>query len=136
MTLQELTPEKAGESINDRMRKDLQAAYELASQGNSLDYYKEMLRTFQEEAIAREQAKQAKQAAKAEAAAKPDTDDDVEMEDAGDTETPAKKSKKRKAEGEAAVSPCYHRTTLYDSLRLTRLRRLSDLTRSRSPRSR
>jgi len=104
MTLQELTPERAGESINDKMRKDLQAAYELASQGNSLDYYKEMLRTFQEEAIAREQAKQAKQAAKTEATAKATADDDVDMEDAGDSETPAKKSKKRKAEGEAAVS--------------------------------
>lgn len=78
------------------MRKDLQAAYELAAEGHDLDYYKDLLQQFQEELVAKEEAKKTK---KSKAIAADSMDLDVE-EDA----TPAKKSKKRKAEDETAVS--------------------------------
>ena len=40
----ELSPEKAKDSINEKMRKDLKAAFELAAEGNSVEHYKNMLR--------------------------------------------------------------------------------------------
>ncbi|CAI4216490.1 unnamed protein product [Parascedosporium putredinis] len=88
-------PEQASEAINDKMRKDLQAAYELAAEGHDLDYYKDLLQQFQEELVAKEEAKKTK---KSKAIAADSMDLDVE-EDA----TPAKKSKKRKAEDETAT---------------------------------
>lgn len=94
-SLQELSPEQASEAINDKMRKDLQAAYELAAEGHDLDYYKDLLQQFQEELVAKEEAKKTK---KSKAIAADSMDLDVE-EDA----TPAKKSKKRKAEDETAT---------------------------------
>lgn len=79
------------------MRKDLQSAYELASEGHDLDFYKELLQQFQEELVAKEEAQKAKKSKKAAAAI-----DEMDI-DAVD-KTPAKKSKKRKAEDEVAVS--------------------------------
>lgn len=78
------------------MRKDLQAAYELAAEGHDLDYYKDLLQQFQEELVAKEEAKKSKKSK----AAVADSMDIDEVEEA----TPAKKSKKRKAEDETAVS--------------------------------
>ena len=96
-SLQELTPEQASAAINDKMRKDLQSAYELASEGNGLDFYKDVLQQFQEDLVAKEEAQKAKKKKAAAAAA-----DEMDI-DAVD-KTPAKKSKKRKAEDEVAVS--------------------------------
>ncbi|SPO00854.1 uncharacterized protein DNG_03602 [Cephalotrichum gorgonifer] len=95
-SLQELSPEQASEAINDKMRKDLQSAYELASEGHDLDFYKEVLQQFQEELVAKEEAQKAKKKKAAAAAA-----DEMDI-DAVD-KTPAKKSKKRKAEDEVAT---------------------------------
>ena len=75
------------------MRKDLQSAYGLASEGHDLDFFKELLQQFQEEMVAKEEAQKAK---------KKKAVDDMDI-DAVD-KTPAKKSKKRKAEDEVAVS--------------------------------
>lgn len=78
------------------MRKDLQSAYDLASQGNDLDFYKELLQQFQEDLVAKEEAQKAKKKKRASAI------DEMDI-DAVD-KTPGKKSKKRKAEDEVAVS--------------------------------
>lgn len=94
-SLQELSPEAASAAINDKMRKDLQSAYELASKGNDLDFYKGLLQQFQEELVAKEEAQKAK---KKRASAVDEMDIDAV------DKTPAKKSKKRKAEDEVAVS--------------------------------
>ncbi|KAL3961823.1 hypothetical protein ACCO45_003346 [Purpureocillium lilacinum] len=75
--LSELTPEKAKDSITDKMRKDLRSAMELAAEDHPIDYYKNILTKFQEEQIAQEEARK-------EAAATP------------------KKSKKGKGKGKAA----------------------------------
>ncbi|KAL1898072.1 hypothetical protein Cpir12675_002091 [Ceratocystis pirilliformis] len=83
--LSELTAEKARETKTEKMRKDLQAAFELASEGHPIEYYKDMLQQFQEEMVAAEEA--AKEAAEAKAKASLEVPDD---------EAP-KKSKKRKA---------------------------------------
>lgn len=94
-SLQELSPEAASAAINDKMRKDLQSAYELASEGHDLDFYKELLQQFQEELVAKEEAQKAK---KKRASAVDEMDIDAV------DKTPAKKSKKRKAEDETVVS--------------------------------
>lgn len=96
-SLQELSPDQASAAINDKMRKDLQSAYELASEGNGLDFYKDVLQQFQEDLVAKEEAQKAKKKKAAAAAA-----DEMDI-DAVD-KTPAKKTKKRKAEDEVAVS--------------------------------
>ncbi|KAL5624640.1 hypothetical protein BROUX41_004700 [Berkeleyomyces rouxiae] len=83
--LSELSSEKARETKTDKMRKDLQAAYDLASEGHPISYYKDMLHQFQEEMVAAEEA--AKEEAEAKAKASLEVPDD---------EAP-KKSKKRKA---------------------------------------
>lgn len=96
-----MTPEKAKDSINDKMRKDLKAAYELAAESHSVEHYKDMLQGFEEEAIKRQEAEAAaaatpKKSKKAKAA-----DDDVDMADVG--ESAKAKSKKRKADEETSV---------------------------------
>ena len=105
-SLTELTPEKASDSITEKMRKDLREAFELASQNNPIDYYKDVLKQFQEELIAQEEAKK-------EAAATPKKSkkgkakapaDDLEMDDVDDDVPEKPKSKKRKAEDDASVS--------------------------------
>ncbi len=101
------------ETVNDKMRKDLQKAHELAAEANPLSHYKELLQQFQEEL---EEAARAQVQAQSTPAKKPkkgktaveeaDVDGDIEMaEDGGEEEAvDEKKSKKRKA-SEEAVSP-------------------------------
>lgn len=87
-----------------KIRKDLKAAFELAAEQHPLDYYKDVLKKFEEEFLAKQQAAQAaaatpKKSKKAKAA---DSDEDVEMADVGAS---AKgKNKKRKAEDDTSVS--------------------------------
>lgn len=87
------------------MRKDLQAAYELASQGNDLDVYKELLQQFQEELVAKEEAQKAKKK-------RSSAVDEMDIDSVDNT--PAKKAKKRKAEDEMAVSVSPSATWLPD----------------------
>lgn len=110
--LSELDPSTVGSMITTKMRKDLQNAHLLAAEQNSLDYYKNVLREFEEQRLAKLEAKKAKKtpkkAAKAVEAAAGDEDEDVEMADIdeGDDVEPAEKkskSKKRKAEEEAST---------------------------------
>ncbi|OAA49465.1 PWWP domain-containing protein [Metarhizium rileyi] len=101
--LSELSAEKAKDTINDKMRKDLKAAFELAIEHHPVEYYKDILKSFQDELIAQEEARR-------EAAATPKKgkkgktkavdDEDVEMVE---PDASAKKSKKRKAEDEVAT---------------------------------
>lgn len=91
------------------MRKDLKAAFELAIEQNSIEHYKAILQSFQDELIAQEEARK-------EAAATPkkskkgkakvtDEDEDVDMDMEDAEEAPKAKPKKRKAaDEEAAVS--------------------------------
>ncbi|EHK45253.1 hypothetical protein TRIATDRAFT_299943 [Trichoderma atroviride IMI 206040] len=105
--LSELTADKARDTIGDKMRKDLKAAFELAIEQNSIEHYRAILQSFQDELIAQEEARK-------EAAATPkkskkgkakvtDEDEDVDMEDA--EEAPKAKPKKRKAADEEAAVP-------------------------------
>ena len=104
--LTELSAEKAAESAKkDKMRKDLKSAFELAAAHHPLDYYKDILRSFEEEMKAAAEAaalaaatpkKSKKGKSKADG-----EDEDVEM---GDGTESVKKAKKRKAEEETSVS--------------------------------
>ncbi|PHH60327.1 hypothetical protein CDD81_1853 [Ophiocordyceps australis] len=99
--LSELTAEKAKDSVTDKMRKDLRAAFELAAEHHAVDHYKQILENFEQEQIAQEEAKKQaaatpKKSKKAKTKATED-DDDVEMEDA-DAPPKSAKSKKRKAD--------------------------------------
>ncbi|KAK3372517.1 PWWP domain-containing protein [Podospora didyma] len=88
----------------DKMRKDLQAAHELASENHPLQYYKDLLQQFQDEQLAQEEAKEkarADKAAKAAAQSKAkkgkaavDDDEDVDMADAADDDNTPVKVKK------------------------------------------
>lgn len=112
--LSELNAEKAKDTINDKMRKDLKAAFELAIEQHPVTYYKDILQSFQEELIAQEEARR-------EAAATPKKGkkgknkaaDEEEEEDAEmvEVDASAKKSKKRKAEEEVAVSLTFSEPT-------------------------
>ena len=93
------------------MRKDLQAAHLLAAEQNDLDYYKNVLREFEEQRLANLEAKAAKARTPKKKAAEPvpDEDGDLEMGDVSDgppVQASEKKSKakKRKAEEEQGVS--------------------------------
>ncbi|KAI0140997.1 hypothetical protein F4776DRAFT_676896 [Hypoxylon sp. NC0597] len=109
--LSELDPSTVASMITTKMRKDLQNAHLLAAEQNSLDYYKNVLREFEEQRLAKLEAKKAKTSktpkkGKAAEAAAADEDEDVEMADAeeGDDVEPVEKkpkSKKRKAEDDA-----------------------------------
>ncbi|KIH87829.1 hypothetical protein SPBR_04874 [Sporothrix brasiliensis 5110] len=105
----DLDPEKALAAINDKMRKDLQKAHQLAAEHHPLSYYKDLLRQFQEELEEAEEAKRQAAEAKRLAASTPKKSkkapkEDVDMldvpEDDDDEQptTASKKSKKRKAE--------------------------------------
>lgn len=107
----ELDSSTVADLITPKMRKDLQAAHLLAAENNDLDYYKNVLREFEEQRLANIEAKAAKartpKKKKAEPAA--DEDGDVEMAEADDDEDAEpsdkkSKSKKRKAEEENSVS--------------------------------
>ncbi|KAL8413981.1 hypothetical protein RB594_005279 [Gaeumannomyces avenae] len=99
-----------------KMRKDLQAAHELAGEGHDLQYFKDLLIKHQEdvlneekqaqEQLAAKEAKAAAAAKKAKKAAKEDEDVEMADVDEDDMGTPAKEkktSKKRKAEDDAAT---------------------------------
>ncbi|KAI2468024.1 hypothetical protein F4781DRAFT_282544 [Annulohypoxylon bovei var. microspora] len=112
--LSELDPSTVASMVTTKMRKDLQNAHLLAAEQNSLDYYKNVLREFEEHRLAKLEAKKAranktpKKATKAIEAANGDEDEDVEMADVeedGEVEPTEKKpkSKKRKAEDEAST---------------------------------
>lgn len=109
MDLTELPPEKARELVNDKMRKDLQAAFEMAAESQPLSYYKDILIKFQEELAAEPPAPVKKAAKKAGKAAADGEDEDVTMADAEDADEAAvakkEKTKKRKAEEAAEVWP-------------------------------
>ncbi|KAI1383182.1 uncharacterized protein F4822DRAFT_419570 [Hypoxylon trugodes] len=107
--LSELDPSTVASMITTKMRKDLQNAHLLAAEQNSLDYYKNVLREFEEQRLAKLEAKKAKSAKTPKKAAKAaetpavDEDEDIEMADIDDTadaEPVEKKpkSKKRKAD--------------------------------------
>ncbi|PNY23609.1 PWWP domain-containing protein 3 [Tolypocladium capitatum] len=104
--LSELTAEKVKDSITEKMRKDLKAAFELAAEHNAVEHYQEILKNFQEELHAQEQARM-------EAAATPkkpkkgkgkpaDGEEDADMEDA-DAAPKSAMSKKRKAEDDTST---------------------------------
>lgn len=121
--LSELTSEKAKDTINDKMRKDLKAAFELAIEQHPVEYYKDILKSFQEELIAQEEAR--KEAAATpkkgkKSKAKAADDEDTEMAD-GDASVSAsaKKSKKRKAEDETSVSVCMLKHSSFSDRLLT-----------------
>lgn len=118
MDLQDLDFETVG-NVKDNMRKDLQEAHKLAAARHDLDYYKQVLRDYQDAILEQEQEKQEKAAAaaaekeaKAAAAlkransvkakaekAKVDEEGDVEMGEADESgEAADKKAKKRKAD--------------------------------------
>lgn len=108
--------------MNPKLRKDLQEARMLASEKHDLDYYKGILRDFQEQQLAAIAEREAKKAAadKKKASGKTkkkstlsevavDDGEDVDLEDADasgelDPEEPKKASKKRKAEDGSSVS--------------------------------
>jgi hypothetical protein len=82
------------------MRKDLKEAFSLAAEHNSIEHYKDVLKQFQDELLAKQQAAATpKKSKKGKAKA---ADEDVEMEDADDASEKSK-SKKRKAEDDASV---------------------------------
>jgi hypothetical protein len=92
----------------DKMRKDLQAAHELASHSHPLSFYKEVLQRYQDELLEQEKAKTAKAATpkNKKPKAQVDEDGDVSMGDAAeedDSHVKETKSKKRKAEENAEV---------------------------------
>ena len=87
----------------DKMRKDLQNAYKLAAESHPLSYFKGVLQAYQEELLAKQEAKAAATPAKKK---KKVEDDDLEMGDMDDEEgtTKKKSTKKRKADENAEVS--------------------------------
>lgn len=89
------------------MRKDLKAAFELAIEHHPVDYYKDILKSFQEELIAQEEA--LREAAATPKKGKKGKNKAADEEDAEvpDADASAKKSKKRKAEDEVAVSASF-----------------------------
>ena len=108
----DLDPETVKEGKSDKMRKDLQAAYDLAAENNDLAFYKSVLQQFQDEILEKQKQKAAKAATPKNKKAKAAMDDeDVEMADATaadedeDESSPAPKKsvKKRKAEDSAEV---------------------------------
>lgn len=93
------------------MRKDLQAAHLLAAEQNDLDYYKNVLREFEEQRLANLEAKAAKARTPKKKAAEraADDDGDIDMEDVSEgaaVQASEKKSKakKRKVEEDQGVS--------------------------------
>ncbi|KAI0104814.1 hypothetical protein GGR51DRAFT_220832 [Nemania sp. FL0031] len=102
--LTELDPTAVSDMVTAKMRKDLQAAHLLAAEGHDLDYYKNVLREFEEQRLAKAEAKKTKAKTPKKASKAADEDGDVDMDDAeDDAGEPAEKkakSKKRKAEDE------------------------------------
>ncbi|KAF4978043.1 hypothetical protein FZEAL_5508 [Fusarium zealandicum] len=104
MSLTELSPEKAQDTITEKMRKDLREAFMLAAQDKSLEYYKNILKQFQEELIEHEEAKKAAATKKSKKGkAKAPVDDDLEMDDVDDAPQEKSKTKKRKADDDVST---------------------------------
>ncbi|KAI1105239.1 hypothetical protein F4804DRAFT_144129 [Jackrogersella minutella] len=112
--LSELDPSTVASMVTTKMRKDLQNAHLLAAEQNSLDYYKNVLRDFEEQRLAKIEAKKTrsnktpKKVSKATETTAAGEDEDVDMVDAeeGDEVEPVEKkpkSKKRKAEDEIST---------------------------------
>ncbi|CAM1507190.1 Fc.00g068310.m01.CDS01 [Cosmosporella sp. VM-42] len=105
--LTELSPEKAEETITEKMRKDLREAFLLAAENNPVEHYRDMLKKFQEDQIAQEEAKRAAVATpkKSKKGKTKAVEDDLEMADADDSLLPEKpkSSKKRKAEEDVST---------------------------------
>lgn len=118
--MEKLDPATVLEAHGDvtKKTKTLQRAYLLASEDHPLDFYKELLHSFQEEQLELlEQVKQAEDAKQSKAQATPakkshkkkvqtDDNDDLQMPDADeeDLSETTKKSNKRKADDSAEVS--------------------------------
>ncbi|KAI0535744.1 hypothetical protein GGR58DRAFT_425723 [Xylaria digitata] len=102
--LSELDPTTVADTVTSKMRKDLQAAHLLAAEGHDLDYYKNVLREFEEQRLAKAEAKKSKAKTPKKSSKAADDDGDVDMEDAedeaGESAEKKSKSKKRKAEDE------------------------------------
>ncbi|KAI3342792.1 hypothetical protein F4824DRAFT_119928 [Ustulina deusta] len=102
--LSELDPTTVADIVTAKMRKDLQAAHLLAAEGHDLDYYKNVLREFEEQRLAKAEAKKSKAKTPKKSSKAADDDGDVDMEDvedeAGESTEKKSKSKKRKAEDE------------------------------------
>ncbi|KAJ2967899.1 hypothetical protein NUW58_g10341 [Xylaria curta] len=102
--LSELDPATVGEMVTAKMRKDLQAAHTLAAEGHDLDYYKNVLREFEEQRIAKAEAKKSKVKTPKKSNKVVEEDGDVDMDDvedeAGEPVEKKPKTKKRKAEDE------------------------------------
>ncbi|RWA12433.1 hypothetical protein EKO27_g2674 [Xylaria grammica] len=102
--LSELDPTTVADIVTSKMRKDLQAAHLLAAEGHDLDYYKNVLREFEEQRLAKAEAKKSKAKTPKKSNKTTDDDGDVDMEDiegeAGEPAEKKSKSKKRKAEDE------------------------------------
>jgi hypothetical protein len=102
----ELDPSTVKEMKSEKMRKDLQAAHDLAAESHPLSFYKDLLHQFQEDLLEQEKSKAAKATPKSKKPKTATDDEDVEMADAGEESESApkdKKVKKRKAEDSAEV---------------------------------
>ncbi|KAI1132084.1 hypothetical protein F5Y10DRAFT_261563 [Nemania abortiva] len=102
--LTELDPTVVSDMVTAKMRKDLQAAHLLAAEGHDLDYYKNVLREFEEQRLAKAEAKKSKAKTPKKSSKTADEEGDLEMDDiedeAGEPAEKKAKSKKRKAEDE------------------------------------
>ncbi|KAJ2905058.1 PWWP domain-containing protein [Zalerion maritima] len=96
----DLDPNTIMDTVGDKMRRDLQEAYTLASEQNPLDHYKELLVRFEQEKEEQAAAKAATAAAKKTKKTKAAADlgdEDMSMPDVTEDEGKAR-SRKRKAE--------------------------------------
>jgi hypothetical protein len=113
--LQPLSAERAEEALaqGSKMKKDLKLAFELATKDNSLDYYKDLLTSYQQ-ALAKEQEREEVRAQAAKAKSKKskasgDGDGDLDMPDdqpedeSEDAKSKSSKSKKRKADEDVST---------------------------------
>ncbi|KAI0432952.1 hypothetical protein F5Y09DRAFT_113895 [Xylaria sp. FL1042] len=103
--LSELDPTTVADIVTSKMRKDLQAAHVLAAEAHDLDYYKNVLREFEEQRLAKAEAKKSKVKTPKKSSKAADDEGDVDMEDpedeAAEPTEKKSKSKKRKAEDES-----------------------------------
>ncbi|KAI1118784.1 hypothetical protein F5Y14DRAFT_397633 [Nemania sp. NC0429] len=105
--LSELDASVVSDLVTSKMRKDLQAAHHLAAEGHDLDYYKNVLREFEEQRLAKAEAKKSKVKTPKKSSKATNEDGDIEMEDVedevGEPVEKKTKSKKRKAEDESST---------------------------------
>lgn len=110
--MSELDATTVGDLVTPKMRKDLQAAHLLAAEGHDLDYYKNVLQEFEEQRLAKLEAKKPKAKTPKKPGKVVDEDGDMEMDDidddAGESVEKKSKSKKRKAEDDSSVGSQTH----------------------------